>query len=123
MLNGFARYVVYDLLKLSPATSFPSALEVLIKDSIRIFLFLAATIFLIFFIWLFLSREKTTRTLYNQILFILFGPHAHHFCGCRIPVQRLAGLLLAARVAVRDTVLAPSQTAVRDRVSCETRLA
>jgi hypothetical protein len=123
MLNGFAKSVVYDLLRLVPAANLSIAIEGLINNCIRMYPFLAATIFLIFFIRLFLPREKTTRTLVNQILFILFGPHAHHFCGCRIPVQRLAGLLLAARVAVRGTVLAPSQTAVRGRASCETRLA
>ena len=122
MLNGFAKYVVYDLLRLPPAANFYIALECLINCGIMIYHFLAETILLIFFIRLFLPRETTTRTLYNQLLLILIGPHAHQFCGCRIPVQRLLGLLLAARIAARDTVLSPSRQLFRDHASCETRL-
>ncbi len=45
MLNSFAKYVVYDLLKLSPASNLSGALEFFIYDSIKIFILLAVIIF------------------------------------------------------------------------------
>jgi uncharacterized protein len=70
MLSSFAKYVVYDLLKLSPASNLSGALEFFIYDSIKIFLLLAVIIFAISFIRSFFPPEKTRKILSNKREFI-----------------------------------------------------
>lgn len=70
MLNSFAKYVVYDLLKLSPSSNLSGALEFFIYDSIKIFLLLAVIIFTISFIRSFFPPEKTRNILANKKEFI-----------------------------------------------------
>jgi uncharacterized protein len=59
MLNSFSKYVVYDLLKLSPASNLSGALEFFIYNSIKIFLLLAVIIFAISFIRSLFPPKKT----------------------------------------------------------------
>ncbi len=88
MLNSFAKYVVYDLLKLSPASNLSGALEFFIYDGIKIFILLAGIIFSISFIRSFFPPENTRKILSNKREFIGCGHYDHHHYGCRVAVQR-----------------------------------
>lgn len=70
MLSEFAKYVVYDLFRLSPDTQISGAVEFFIYDTIKIFLLLAIIIFAISFVRSFFPPEKTRKILSHKKEFI-----------------------------------------------------
>jgi len=87
MLNGFSKYVVYDLFKLSEGGRLSGALEFFVYDTIKIFMLLAVIIFAISFVRSFFPPEKTGKILSHKkefignILAALLGV-ATPFCSC-----------------------------------------
>jgi uncharacterized protein len=87
MLDDFAQYVVYNLLKLSPDSKLSSALQFFIYDSIKIFILLSVIIFAISLVRSFFPPEKTRGILSHKkefignILAALLGI-ATPFCSC-----------------------------------------
>jgi uncharacterized protein len=70
VLSDFAKYLVYDLFKLSQGGKLSGALEFFIYDSIKIFLLLSVIIFVISFIRSFFPPEKTRKILSHKREFI-----------------------------------------------------
>jgi uncharacterized protein len=87
MLGTFSKYIVYDLLGLSPDTHLSGALEFFIYDTIKIFILLSVIIFAISFIRSFFPPEKTRKILSHKkefignILAALLGV-VTPFCSC-----------------------------------------
>jgi uncharacterized protein len=87
MLGNFSKYIVYNLLNLSPGTHLSGALEFFIYDTIKIFILLSVIIFAISFIRSFFPPEKTRKILSHKkefignILAALLGV-VTPFCSC-----------------------------------------
>jgi uncharacterized protein len=87
MLAGFSKYIVYNILGLSPGAHLSGALEFFIYDTIKIFILLSVIIFAISFIRSFFPPEKTRKILSHKkefignILAALLGV-VTPFCSC-----------------------------------------
>lgn len=87
MLSGFSKYIVYNLLNLTPGAHLSGALEFFIYDTIKIFILLSVIIFVISFIRSFFPPERTRKILSHKkefignILAALLGV-VTPFCSC-----------------------------------------
>jgi uncharacterized protein len=87
MLKNFSKYIVYNLVGLSPDKHLSGALEFFIYDTIKIFILLSVIIFAISFIRSFFPPEKTRKILSHKkefignILAALLGV-VTPFCSC-----------------------------------------
>jgi len=87
MLAGFSKYIVYNILGLSPGAHLSGALEFFIYDTIKILILLSVIIFVISFIRSFFPPEKTRKILSHKkefignILAALLGV-VTPFCSC-----------------------------------------
>jgi uncharacterized protein len=70
MLSSFSKYIVYNLLNLTPGTHLSGALEFFIYDTIKIFILLSVIIFVISFIRSFFPPERTRKILSHKKEFI-----------------------------------------------------
>jgi len=70
MLQAFAYYMTYDLVRLDRATRLADALNFFIYDTIKIFVLLAVIIFIVSVIRSYFPPEKTKRILSHKNEFI-----------------------------------------------------